>query len=138
MSGSYKLVARTSRPEGSTVFIGDVVVRGKEFVVAAGHVLPAIGERRMSELWAILESDLQGLLPVRLADYGAYVVMNHSGNRVWLLQKGCQTTHRSDVIQRLLILSADVRAQTGVLPRWRTCGNCQTPFRCDSDFHGES
>ena len=36
MSGSYKLVARTSRPEGSTVFIGDVVVGGKEFVVAAG------------------------------------------------------------------------------------------------------
>jgi len=36
MSGSYKLVARTSRPEGSTVSIGDVVIGGKEFVVAAG------------------------------------------------------------------------------------------------------
>jgi 3-deoxy-7-phosphoheptulonate synthase len=36
MSGSYKLVARTSRPEGSTVSIGDVVIGGEEFVVAAG------------------------------------------------------------------------------------------------------
>src|SRR5215813_10764309 len=36
MSGSYKLVARTSRPEGSTVSIGDVVIGGREFVVAAG------------------------------------------------------------------------------------------------------
>ena len=36
MSCSYKLVARTSRPEGSTVSIGDMVIGGKEFVVAAG------------------------------------------------------------------------------------------------------
>src|SRR5215831_16505556 len=36
MSVSYKLVARTSRPEGSTVSIGDVVIGGEEFVVAAG------------------------------------------------------------------------------------------------------
>jgi 3-deoxy-7-phosphoheptulonate synthase len=36
MSGSYRLVARASRPEGSTVSIGDVVIGGAEFVVAAG------------------------------------------------------------------------------------------------------
>jgi 3-deoxy-7-phosphoheptulonate synthase len=36
MSGSYKLVARASRPNGSTVSIGNVMIGGAEFVVAAG------------------------------------------------------------------------------------------------------
>jgi len=36
MSTAYKLVARKNRPEGSTVSIGDVVIGGTEFVVAAG------------------------------------------------------------------------------------------------------